>query len=187
MMVLAFATTSGTLLDMAADLEHPHLTTAGLLVEAVDGLAAQMEAELEALHLSPQWFGILLRLARSPEHRLRMAALAAQTTLSASGLTRAIDKLEAAGLVERESCPSDRRGAFAVLTPEGEARIQSALPLHLGQLEAVFDGHYSPAELDTLTALLRRLRDAVNPAAACASDPAVCEAAEAAADAAEDA
>jgi DNA-binding MarR family transcriptional regulator len=156
---------------MAADLEHPHLTTAGLLVEAVDGLSAQLEGQLEAHRLSPQWFGILLRLARTPGHRLRMAALAAQTTLSASGLTRAIDRLEAAGLVQRESCPSDRRGAFAVLTPEGEARVDAALPLHLGALEAVFDGHYSPDELTTLTDLLRRLRDAVNPAAACASEP----------------
>jgi DNA-binding MarR family transcriptional regulator len=164
---------------MAADLEHPHLTTAGLLVEAVDGLGAQMEAELEAHDLSPQWFGILLRLARSPDHRLRMAALAAQTTLSASGLTRAIDKLEGAGLVQRESCPSDRRGAFAVLTAEGQARIDAALPVHLGRLQAVFDGHYSPAELDTLTELLRRLRDAVNPDAACASDPEACDEAEA--------
>jgi MarR family 2-MHQ and catechol resistance regulon transcriptional repressor len=156
---------------MPADLDHPHLTTAGLLVEAVDGLSAQLEAQLEAHRLSPQWFGILLRLARSPGQRLRMAALAAQTTLSASGLTRAIDRLEAAGLVQRESCPSDRRGAFAVLTPEGEARIDAALPVHLGALEAVFDGHYSPGELEALTELLRRLRDAVNPAAACASDP----------------
>jgi DNA-binding MarR family transcriptional regulator len=154
---------------MAADLQHPHLTTAGLLVEAVDGFTTQLERQLEDQHLSVQWFGILLRLGRTPGHRLRMSDLAAQTTLSASGLTRAIDRLEASGLVRRESCPSDRRGAFAVLTPAGEARIDAALPPHLDALRSVFEEHYSPAELETLTALLRRLRDAVNPAAASAS------------------
>jgi DNA-binding MarR family transcriptional regulator len=167
--MLAPATILGTLVAMAADLQHPHLTTAGLLVEAVDGFSAQLEKQLEDQHLSVQWFGILLRLARTPGHRLRMSDLAAQTTLSASGLTRAIDRLDAAGLVRREACSSDRRGAYAVLTPEGQARIDRALPPHLDTLAAVFEGHYSPAELDTLTALLRRLRDAVNPGAAEAS------------------
>lgn len=156
---------------MAADLQHPHLTTAGLLVEAMDGLTAQLERQLEDQRLTVQWFGILLRLARTPGHRLRMSDLAAQTTLSASGLTRAIDRLEGIGLVRREACPSDRRGAFAVLTPEGEARIEAAVPPHLDALRTVFEGSYSPDELALLTDLLRRLRDSVNPAAASASQP----------------
>ena len=100
-----------------------------------------------------------------------MSNLAAQTTLSASGLTRAVDRLEASGLVEREACPSDRRGSFAVLTPAGEARIRGALPAHVEELRELLDGRFSPAELATLEELLRRLRDAVNPAAACASGP----------------
>jgi DNA-binding MarR family transcriptional regulator len=118
-----------------------------------------------------QWFDVLLRLLRTPGHRLRMSDLAAQTTLTASGLTRAIDRLEASGLVQREACPSDRRGAFAVLTEAGEARISAAVPSHLDELREVFDTNFSPAELATFTDLLRRLRDVVNPAAACASIP----------------
>jgi DNA-binding MarR family transcriptional regulator len=160
---------------MPADLQHPHLTTAGLLVEAVDGFSAQLEKQLEDQHLSVQWFGILLRLARTPGHQLRMSDLAAQTTLTASGLTRAVDRLEAAGLVRRETCPSDRRGSFAVLTEAGEARIGTAIPVHVGQLQAVFDDLYSPAELEQLTELLHRLRDRVNPDAARASAPRQCE------------
>jgi DNA-binding MarR family transcriptional regulator len=151
--------------------QHPHHTTAGLLVEAMAGFGARMEKELDQHHLSVQWFDVLMRLLRTPGHRLRMSDLAAQTTLTASGLTRAIDRLEAAGLVRREVCPSDRRGAFAVLTDAGEARISAALPAHVAELEEVFDGSYTPAELVTFTELLRRLRDAVNPAAACASIP----------------
>jgi MarR family 2-MHQ and catechol resistance regulon transcriptional repressor len=149
--------------------QHPHLTTAGLLMEAVAGFGARLERQLEQQQLSAQWFELLIRLLRTPGHRLRMSALAGQTTLTASGLTRAVDRLEAAGLVRREACPSDRRGSFAVLTDAGEARISTAVAPHVAQLCEVFDGSYSPAELETFTELLRRLRDAVNPTAACAS------------------
>jgi MarR family 2-MHQ and catechol resistance regulon transcriptional repressor len=157
---------------MADDpVQDPLLTTAGLLVEAAAGFGSRLEHELEQHHLSSQWFDVLMRLVRTPGHRLRMSGLAAQSTLSASGLTRAVDRLEAAGLVRRESCPSDRRGSFAVLTDAGEARITAAIPSHLDELRGVFEGHYSPEELATFTEMLRRLRDAVNPEAACASTP----------------
>ena len=175
--ILAFATNTGTLPPMAAvdtsDLiQHPHLTTAGLFIEAHAGFTAQLEREMaRTCDLSVQWFEVLMRLARTPGHRLRMSDLAAQTTLSASGLTRAVDRLEAEGLVRREACPVDRRGAFAVLTEAGEARITAAIPVHLGQLEEIFDDLYSPAEVEAFTELLRRLRDKVNPDAARASLP----------------
>jgi DNA-binding MarR family transcriptional regulator len=155
-----------------ADLvDTPLLTTTGLLVEASAGLHATLEKQLDGAGLSVQWFDVLIRLLRTPGHRLRMSDLAAQTTLSASGLTRAVDRLEGAGLVQRESCPSDRRGSFAVLTPAGEDRIMAALPGHVAEVVRVFEGAFSPDELETLTALLRRLRDAVNPAAEAASRP----------------
>lgn len=152
--------------------QEPLLTTAGLLVEAHAGFSTRLERQLaQECDLSVQWFDVLMRLVRTPGHRLRMSDLAAQTTLSASGLTRAVDRLEAAGLVVREACPSDRRGAFAVLTAAGEARITAAVPVHVAELRALFDELYSPAEVEQLTALLRRLRDAVNPDAAMASRP----------------
>jgi MarR family 2-MHQ and catechol resistance regulon transcriptional repressor len=149
-------------------LEHPHLTTIGLLVEATAGVHAALDRHLLGDGLSVQWFDVLLRLARTPGGRLRMSDLAAQTTLSASGLTRAVDRLEAAGLVRREPCPSDRRGAFAVLTAEGAARILGALPRHLRELEQVFAA-FDAGVLASFTDQLRTLRDAINPAAAEAS------------------
>jgi MarR family transcriptional regulator, 2-MHQ and catechol-resistance regulon repressor len=158
--------------DTSDLLHHPHLTTAGLFVEAHAGFSGTLERQLATqCDLSVQWFDVLMRLVRTPGHRLRMSDLAAQTTLSASGLTRAVDRLESEGLVRREVCPSDRRGAFAVLTQAGETRITAAVPVHITQLEAVFDDLYTERELATLTDLLHRLRDRVNPAAARASEP----------------
>jgi MarR family 2-MHQ and catechol resistance regulon transcriptional repressor len=153
-------------------LEHPLLTTGGLFAEAHAGMSRACEQRLEAESgLSMQWFDILIRLARSPGGRLRMTDLAAQTTLTASGLTRSVDRLVAAGLVERQACPTDRRSTYAVLSAEGDRRIRKALPVHVRHLEEVFGATFTADELDTLTTLLRRLRDATNPCAAQASTP----------------
>lgn len=150
----------------------PLLTTAGLLVEAHAGLTTAAEHRLVAGgHVAGQPFEILLRLLRSPGQRLRMSDLAAQTTLSASGLTRAVDRLEAAGLVARTACPTDRRVAYTELTPAGEAEIRAALPVHVAHLQEIFAA-FEPAARAELDCLLRRLRDTLNPAAASASPPA---------------
>ncbi|MEO7572182.1 MAG: MarR family transcriptional regulator [Acidimicrobiales bacterium] len=165
---MALATTPAE----AALLDHPLLTTAGLFVEAHAGLTVTAERRLAAeCGMTAQWFEVLIRLARTPGHRLRMTDLAAQTTLSASGLTRAVDRLEAAGLVQRQACPTDRRSTYAALTTTGESRILAALPLHVAHLIEVFEAVFTADELETYTGLTRRLRDAVNPCAAKASDP----------------
>lgn len=148
------------------------LTTIGLLMEAHAGLVDTFEKRLaERGAVTGQSFEILLRLVRSEDHRLRMSDLAAQTTLTASGLTRAVDRLERDGLVVREACPEDRRVSYAALTTEGEARIDCALPIHLEHLRDVLEGALSPDELAQMGTLMRKLRDALNPAAACASLP----------------
>ncbi|MGV3759358.1 MAG: MarR family winged helix-turn-helix transcriptional regulator [Actinomycetota bacterium] len=147
------------------------LTTVGLLVEAHAGLSVAVEHRLhEGGHVAGQPFEILLRLLRSPGHRLRMSDLAAQTTLTASGLTRAVDRLEGSGLVARTACATDRRVSYAELTEAGEAEIRAALPVHVAHLQEIFAG-FDPVALGDLECLLRRLRDVLNPAAASASDP----------------
>jgi DNA-binding MarR family transcriptional regulator len=149
-----------------APLDDERLTTAGLLFEAHAGLAAALERRLvDECGLSGQWFELLLRLARSPGHRLRMCDLAAQVALSPSGLTRAIDRLEESGLVVREHCPEDRRVSYASLTPAGLARIEAAVPVHLQHLDEYFVSVLTPEELEQLGVAMRKVRDHVNPGA----------------------
>lgn len=148
------------------------LTTVGLFMEAHAGMVSAFERRLvNEGSVCGQSFEILLRLLRSPGHQLRMSELAAQTTLTASGLTRAVDRLERQSLVRREACAADRRVSYAVLTSDGEAEIGRALPIHVAHLTEVLTAALSADELDVLGQLMRRLRDAVNPQAACASDP----------------
>lgn len=150
--------------------DDPHLTTVGLFLEAHAGLTRELERRLERdCGMSVQWFEVLLRLARTPGNRLRMCDLAAQSTLTASGLTRAVDRLEEAGLVARESCPSDRRSLYAALTPKGRRRIEAAVPVQLGHVRELLDSALDRQELESLTATLRTLRDTLNPGAAQAS------------------
>jgi MarR family transcriptional regulator, 2-MHQ and catechol-resistance regulon repressor len=142
-------------------LADERITLVGLLFEAHAAVARATQPTLEAHGLSPQWFEALIRLARSPEQRLRMSELAASmTSITPSGLTRLIDRLEEAGLVQRERCPSDRRGAFAVLTPAGKDKVDDVLPAHLTDLEAAMSGLFDPAERTELDTMLRRIRDA---------------------------
>ncbi len=98
-----------------------------------------------------------------------MTDLASQTTLTPSGLTRAVDRLAQLGLVVREACPADRRGAYAALTPEGERVMNEALPRHASALEVLLGGVLEPAEERELASLLRKLRDHVSPGAAAIS------------------
>jgi DNA-binding MarR family transcriptional regulator len=63
-----------------------------------------------------------------------MSELADRMALSPSGLTRRVDNLVKAGLVERVQCPDDRRGMFASLTDAGRERVQQAAPDHVAQV-----------------------------------------------------
>jgi DNA-binding MarR family transcriptional regulator len=155
---------------MDCPLNDDRITLAGLFMEAHAGVQAELERRLESeCGLSVQWFEVLLRLARSPDQRLRMQELTAQVTLTPSGLTRAVDRLEKEGLVRRESCPSDRRGAFAVLTAAGKRRIDKAVPIHIDHLDQCFTGILNAKERTALESALRKLRDATNPCAAITS------------------
>ncbi len=100
---------------------------------------------------------VLLPLAEAPDHQLRMHELADRSHLTRSGLTRRVDRLVADGLVARIVCPSDRRGAYAQVTPAGLAELADALPHHVSSLERHIRSRLDAAEVETLTELLGRL------------------------------
>lgn len=142
------------------DEEAERLTTVGLLIESAAGLRRIFQRRvITGSPLSSQSFDVLIRLARTPGGELRMSELAAQTTLTPSGLTRSVDRLQEQGLVIRRVCPEDRRGAFAVLTEAGHAVMDQAIPEHVGHINEVLGQLFTPEEEVTLSALLRRLRD----------------------------
>lgn len=143
----------------------PRLTVMGLFAEAHQGLQSVLAPQLAEHGLSPTEFEVLLRLVRSPGEQLRMSDLSAQTSLSTSGITRVVDRLERAGLVDRVSCATDRRGFWATVTPAGHRRLEEALAGHLRLVDRWLTGLLEPEQLAALTEALRVVRDAVRPEA----------------------
>jgi DNA-binding MarR family transcriptional regulator len=128
------------------------------LLQAHAGLVKMLDSELEQTHgLALSSYEVLVRLDSAPQRRLRMCELAQSILLSRSGVTRLVDRLERDGLVAREECPHDARGAFAVLTDAGEERLRTARPTHIEGVRRHFLSHYAPAELEALRDLLGRL------------------------------
>jgi DNA-binding MarR family transcriptional regulator len=94
-------------------------------------LMAQLDDDLRRFGLGLNDYEILVRLSEAPDRRLRMADLADRLHQSRSRLTHTIGRLEAARLVRRTSCESDKRGVFAELTDAGFALLEEAAPYHV--------------------------------------------------------
>ncbi|MFI7077769.1 MarR family winged helix-turn-helix transcriptional regulator [Micromonospora sp. NPDC049903] len=152
--------------------DDPRITAVGLLFEVHAGLSARFATQLDEHGLSAVEFEVLTRLTRSPGNQLRMTDLAAQTSLSTSGVTRVVDRMERDGLITRSACPSDRRSSYAVVTPAGLRRLDESLPGHLQLIEDWFTGQLDPAALNALLDGLRQIRDAVHPCATAGSSDA---------------
>ena len=121
-------------------------------------LAKQLDSQLDARHGLPLTsYEVLITLQAAPGQRLRMAELADRVLLSRSGMTRLVDRLERDNLLVRDTCASDARGCFAVLTPEGEELLSRARPSHLDDVREAFLKHLSPADLAQLAAVWERV------------------------------
>jgi DNA-binding MarR family transcriptional regulator len=106
------------------------------------------------------WYDVLVQLVEAPNRRLRMTELADRVLLSRSGLTRLVDRLVKAGLVERKPCPDDARGTYSVLTAAGFARLRDAAPVHLRGEHEHMTSLIRPDELAVLGTVLRRIANA---------------------------
>jgi DNA-binding MarR family transcriptional regulator len=139
------------------------------LISSTTGLLATLDNELQGAHgLSLGEYEVLVRLSEAPGHSLRMTDLAASLHLSPSGMTRRIDALVKTGVVERQQCPTDRRGSNAVLTAEGMKRLRAAAPTHVEGVRRHFVDRLSERQLANLaTALANVVVDADAAAGGC--------------------
>lgn len=119
--------------------DDPRLGAWRLFLHAHARLVRRLDEELQAAHgLSLAEYDALLQLARAPGRRLRMSVLADRVLLSRSGITRLVDRLEGAAMVERSVCATDARGAEALLTAAGLARLREASRTHLAGVQHYF-------------------------------------------------
>ncbi len=120
-------------------MDHETIGAWRALLGAHASLTSQIERELAASGLPPLgWYDVLWPLYEADGRRLRMSALAAEVTISRTGLTRLVDRIEGAGLIRREPVPEDRRGSYVVLAPAGVRMLRRMWPVYEAALERWF-------------------------------------------------
>src|SRR5450830_887138 len=120
-------------------------------------VARRLEADLQARSQMPlAEFDVLMQLSLAEGQRLRMNELADRVVLSRAGITRLVDRLVADGSAARIKCESDARGAYAVLTDPGRARLDEARPGHFEAVRRYFLQSFAKPELEALADLLDR-------------------------------
>ena len=117
-------------------------------------LAQQLSADTS---LSLSDYEVLVHLSESPDNQQRIVALANTMQWSRSRLSHQITRMAKRGLVRRETCDADGRGAFVVLEPAGLEAITNAAPGHVKKVRELIFDHLSDAEVEKLLALLSKL------------------------------
>jgi DNA-binding MarR family transcriptional regulator len=129
-----------------------------LFLRAHAAVVRELSAELEAEHgLTINDYEVLLRLAHAPERVMRRVDLAEEVLLTPSGITRLLEGLERAGLVDRAACPSDARVKYAHLTDAGLTKLREAAKTHVAGIERLFLDRFDERERELLSDFLRRI------------------------------
>lgn len=103
------------------------------------------------------WFEVLIEIVEAPGERIQMTDLASLTLRSKSGATRLVDRLEEAGLVQRETSPEDRRAVYVTLTDNGRALFERVKAPVAEILIGRFAAHVSPKEARFITLALAKV------------------------------
>lgn len=127
---------------------------------AVRLLTAELDRDLRRDADMPHaYYEILVALSEAPDRTLRMSELAGVSMSSRSRLSHAVSRLEEHGWVERRDCPTDRRGALAVLTDKGLAVLEAAAPGHVDAVRRNLFDQLSATQVEELGAISAAIRD----------------------------
>ena len=126
---------------------------------------------LREQHMSMSEYTVLMYLSEAPDRHLRMSELAHACTLSLSGVSRIVSRLERSGLVVRERACDDGRGWSAVLTDDGLRRLEEAWPHHLASVRRHLFDHVQGLDLPAVTAAFERFARGVPEAPPCSEGP----------------
>lgn len=111
--------------------------------------------------LSLSDYEVLVRLSESPHHRLRAFELGMSLQWEKSRLSHHLTRMERRGLVARDTCESDGRGLFILLSPEGQKALEEAAPHHVNDVRARLIDLLTPAELETMALIAERVLAAI--------------------------
>jgi DNA-binding MarR family transcriptional regulator len=145
----------------------PRQPVPGLIFQVVRELRSALDRGLAPFDVTAQQATVLIRSAQQDTTPHRLAAPLGTDT---AGMTRLLDRLEAKGLLRRESHPTDRRSIVIQLTAEGQALVPRLTPVFDSVTRRLLAG-LSPGETDQLQTALQRVLDNLRDDAGSAAPP----------------
>ncbi len=144
----------------------PHGDAWGALTRTHAAIQQRLQDALAAADFPPlPWYEMLATIAEAPEQQMRMGELAEALVITRGGLTKLLDRLVKAGLMERAFCETDRRVSYATLLPAGAELLDEMRPVVVAELRSAFASKLSVAEAKALRETLERVRTATCDAA----------------------
>ncbi len=134
------------------------------LIRAHDNMLRKVEAAVKAKGLPPiAWYDVLLELSREGGRKLRPVELEKELLVAQYNLSRLLDRMEAAGLIERIACPGDGRGQMIQLTPEGRQMQKRMWPCYRDAIEQHVAPGLGEKDLEQMAKLLAAMGGGLRP------------------------
>jgi DNA-binding MarR family transcriptional regulator len=138
----------------------PHGDAWGALTRTHAAIEGRIQEALAQADFPPlAWYEILATVADAPDERLRMGELAETLVITRGGLTKLVDRLVKAGLLERTFCETDRRVSYATLLPAGAELLEEMRPIVIAELKVAFAANLSAEQAEGLRATLEQVRE----------------------------
>ena len=126
-------------------------------------LLEKVDEELKKHGFPPlTWYDVLLELDKEKSGRLRLNILGQRILLSKYNVTRLVKRLEAAGLLTRESCKQDSRGVYAIITPAGRKLRKRMWPVYYSVIKSYFLSSLDESELANLIDYMKKIRNNID-------------------------
>jgi len=144
---------------LAKSARTPHGEAWGALTRTHAAIVGRLQEALAASDFPPlPWYEVLATVADAPEQRMKMGELAEAMVITRGGLTKLVDRLIKAGLMERTFCKTDRRVSYATLLPAGSDLLDEMRPVVIAELKIAFAANLSDREADELRGMLEQVR-----------------------------
>jgi DNA-binding MarR family transcriptional regulator len=156
---MASMTSQATAPPVAKPRRNAHGEAWGALARTHAAITGRLQEALAAADFPPlPWYEVLATVAEAPEQRMKMGDLAEALVITRGGLTKLVDRLVKAGLLERTFCETDRRVSYATLCPAGADLLEEMRPVVVAELKVAFAAKLTSAEADALRETLERVR-----------------------------
>ena len=151
--------TTATTAKPSCPANTPHGEAWGALARTHAAVSQRLQEALAQGDFPPlPWYEVLATVAEAPEQRMRMGDLAEALVITRGGLTKLVDRLVKAELLERTFCESDRRVSYATLLPAGASLLREMRPVIVGELELAFSANLSVEQANELRETLDGVR-----------------------------